>query len=773
MSPSAASVDIGLRLPGCRAEPLGSYLAGLGVFRLVAEQADPDAQAMWDGDVLVMNSRLDREGLVDFLLEEYAPTPIASPWNGGSGFHPKDKGARTKLALLESSENPRLAVYKATIEAARRVVELAAQRGWVLGSDAKGKAAKERWVRACRATYPDEALRWLDAAVVLTGGELSFPALLGGTGGNFGRLDLSATFAGHVATVFRLGPSFELPGQLRAWLGEILFDEPGERQADSAGAYEPVAAGGPTAGQALVNPWGVVLALEGTLLFAAAPARRFGARRAVAASPFATEPSAVGYATASDENVKGEVWAPLWSAPSSLDELSLLFGEGRANWRGSQAARGVDFALAVASLGVDRGVDRFVRYAMVERYGQNLLAVPLSRVEVRERAEVAVAGGLEAWLETVRRSKPPAAVRLGLGRVDRARWRLANGSGAAAADLLIAAAGLEAAVMRARGFRERAGVGPVQTRRDDRWVELEASEWLPQLGDSVEFRLAAALASCSDGHTRRLAFLLRPVERDERGRLQFRAAGPVVPGLGSRPLDSVLADALVARVREVDRAAQHEGEQTQVATNGVLARYRWFRRALLADVEAFLTGDVDEGRLGALLAGCCLLRWDHVEWPPQTGAHDPLPTAYAVLAPFAQPPRERRSLSASASSQSGSPASESGTDQLAEGGVASASEFRLRTTWPAALRAGASQAVLEEALRALRIAGFDPAIRVRSGTGGASTLATAVKAERLAAALLLPLGDADITGLLHRVCPPSIADNDRGTPTDDNEEEET
>ncbi len=41
-----------LELRGCTPEPLGNYLKGLGVFRLVAEQADPQARAWWKDGVL-------------------------------------------------------------------------------------------------------------------------------------------------------------------------------------------------------------------------------------------------------------------------------------------------------------------------------------------------------------------------------------------------------------------------------------------------------------------------------------------------------------------------------------------------------------------------------------------------------------------------------------------------------------------------------------------------------------------------------------------------
>lgn len=756
MSTLSAPSATELRLPGCRAEPLGTYLCGLGTFRLVAEQVDREARAYWDGDVLVLRSRLNRDSLLRFLLDEYAPTPIVSPWNGGSGFQPKDKGGRERLMVLESAETPRLASYQATTDAARRVTGLAGERGWVLGGGgAKGKSAKERWVRACRALYPDEALPWLDVAVVLTGEELAFPAVVGGTGGNFGRLDLSATFAGHVAAVLGLTKRPQPTEGVRAWLEEILFGEPSARLSDSAGAYEPAAAGGATSGESLVNPWGGVLAIEGALLFAASSARRLGSRRAGAAAPFTTNHSAVGYATASEENVKGELWAPLWSAPCSLEELSRLFGEGRASWGRTQAARGVDFALAAASLGVDRGVDRFVRHGLIERYGQNLLAIPLGRVDVRERAEVSVVGRVQPWLDALRRrSDPPAAVRLALARVEQARWRLATGSGAslATADLLIAIAQLESAVARAKSFRERTGVGPVQARRDGRWFDLEASDWLPHLGDSVELRLAAALASCADGPERRLAFLFRPVERDERRRLVFRPGGAVVPGLGLRPLAAVLADALVARGREAQQAdGADEGGIENTAGGGVLMGYRWSRPAEVADVEAYLSDRVDERRLADLLAGCSLLRWSGRPPPARKREHDPLPTAYSLMAPFAQPAQRRP-----ARDSDGPP-----TDDRNQGLVdrdreaPTAETLRMRPSWAAALRAGRTAEVIGEALGRLRIAGLDPVISVRRGdTGGAQLLARQVDAQRLPGALLLPLRAPDVANLLRAVCPP-------------------
>ncbi|MBW7940649.1 MAG: type I-U CRISPR-associated protein Csx17, partial [Candidatus Omnitrophica bacterium] len=77
-------------LHGCKPEPLMAYLKALGLFRLVSEQADPNATACWREDAFVLGSCLTEEALLHFFLYDYKPTPILGPWGGGSGFFGKD-----------------------------------------------------------------------------------------------------------------------------------------------------------------------------------------------------------------------------------------------------------------------------------------------------------------------------------------------------------------------------------------------------------------------------------------------------------------------------------------------------------------------------------------------------------------------------------------------------------------------------------------------------------------------------------------------------------
>src|SRR5690242_1713576 len=141
-----------LALAGCTPEPLMGYLKALGVFRLVAEQADPDARMSWAGGVCRLLTCLDREGLARFFLDCYCPTPVLAPWNGGSGFY---GGGSEHLNAIAKSTTPRLALYREAIKEVREFVPTSAQKP-------KDEQKKALLVR-CRAALPDEVVPWLDA----------------------------------------------------------------------------------------------------------------------------------------------------------------------------------------------------------------------------------------------------------------------------------------------------------------------------------------------------------------------------------------------------------------------------------------------------------------------------------------------------------------------------------------------------------------------------------------------------------------------------------
>lgn len=720
-----------LRLEGCRSEPLASYLKALGVLRVVGEQWDSDATGRWEQDAFVLGCEAVDEGLVGFLVDEYLPTPVVAPWNGRSGFRTDQSRKSEKVVrFVEASTDPRLSGYRETISAARRVFARATEAGWATDKQ------KDVWVKACRAELPDDATAWLDAVVVLTNEGPGYPPLLGGAGGVLGSMDLSANFLQRLIEVMCLQEGRRAPRREEslAWARAALFAEGSPRLVEaSAGQFDP-----PPAGLSLVNPWDFVLLIEGSLLFASAVARRLSSQsRGKAAMPFMVDASRVGYPSgAPGERSQGEAWVPLWSRPSTAAEVAHLIGEGRAAWRGRQATTGLDMARAVATLGVDRGIDAFVRHAFVERLGQATLAVPVGRLEVKDAPGVERLGAVDDWLDRFPPvSELPTAVGRGRRGVDAAMFELAAGpirNTSGWQKVLTALADLEAAVGRSR-VQER--VGPVRG--------LAAPDWLPLLDDGTpELRVAAALASLRDPPDPKvpgsqetcLRFLLRPIRPSTAGRfLEWRDAPAPVEGFGARPLPDVLADALARRVLEVE-AHGHTGVDRDESP-GVRTAFRSRIPAPEADVMAFADQEIDDARVGSLLSGLLLLNWRELpnvdQWyPPDRRLDRPPPPAWALLAPFFY----GRGL---ALPQAGYPE------------ILEPLKLKPEAAWPSMLTRGQKRGVLEAALRRLRMARLDPA---PADTGVMA--AAGPSGRRLAAALLIPISGRACSYLLRRTVPP-------------------
>jgi CRISPR-associated protein Csx17 len=254
-------------LPGLRPEPLASYLAGLGLIRVLGEQADPGATAAWAPDGLAVTT--DVPDIARWLAEEYVPTPVISPWNGGSGFGAKDVEPLRRLDIIRNHPSPRLENLRAAIKAAEGVVSTARHAGWVTES---GVAEKHRVVLEFRNQCPDELLPWIDAAVVLADHSAFFPPILG-TGGNDGRLEFSTNF--HQQLIDVMGSTEKDAASSLVSARDLLAGTQGAALSGvPIGQFDPGNAGGPGssrfgAAAALANPWSYILVVEGSLLFAA------------------------------------------------------------------------------------------------------------------------------------------------------------------------------------------------------------------------------------------------------------------------------------------------------------------------------------------------------------------------------------------------------------------------------------------------------------------------------------------------------------------------
>lgn len=553
-----------LELRGCRTTPLMSHLKALGVFRHVAEH-DRAARLWWDPTGFArLRSRFDDVGLVNFFLDDYAPSPITSPWNGSSGYYPGDN--TTAIEKIERSAAIRLAPLRDAIASARTLLGPTPEKP---GDDKT--TLLEHWRGKC----PERALEWLDAATVLTESGPSMNPLLG-TGGNDGHFEFSNNFLARLAECLPplIGES-SVEGSRRR-LEASLFGKETPLCKATVGMFDPGGAGLPNSSSSpsedsLLNPWDFVLLLEGVLLFGGGVARRLSADRAT--FPFTVrEPSRLGHSLRldADAKVRGETWLPVWHRPASLASLRRLHSEGRAQDGRQYARSGNELFRAAADVGMDRGIASFERIVYAERFGRNYIAVTAGTVATRPVQAVHLLRLADQWLDRVRRVDS-GEVRRRVAEIDRSAADLVVGPDEhrALERWLLALARAELAVARRPASRMTSTSTHISPLGG-----LDAS-LVRSLEDSVEHRLARTLAAV--GRTPEamgLRSLVEPVTPTHGGRFVWSNDRPASGGL-RKPVDLLLAFAASARTADLPDT----------------------RRVRLTDVAAFLRGETDDRRI--------------------------------------------------------------------------------------------------------------------------------------------------------------------------------
>ena len=225
---------------------------------------------------------------------------------------------------------------------------------------------KSRLLPSLRSETAAHHVGYIDACYVLTMEEAAAPLL--GSGGNDGSRDFGVNFAEKLQELvdFRDGsPTARARTELESALLDVV-----RRAAEhgSMGQFSP-GQGGPngTTGYEGYNPlnaWDVILAMEGTMAFAGALTRQWGATGGSrAAFPFTFEPTGAGAGGLSSEDPnrpRGEVWTPIWSKPATFSEAAAIFAEGRLTV-GERTARkwAGRGTRSVARIGAARGIGWF------------------------------------------------------------------------------------------------------------------------------------------------------------------------------------------------------------------------------------------------------------------------------------------------------------------------------------------------------------------------------------------------------------------------------
>lgn len=560
-----------ISIPGLAANSLGSYLASLGLLRVLASRW-PGVRVAWDSGYLRVVGGPDS---IDSLLDTVDDMAAGKRWTS------YDRGwydAQKKSTKLESATP--LALWQSMADESE-LENLAAHIVPTLQLNTTGAKSP-----------------------------LSFNSLLG-SGGNAGRRNFSVGWRKAVATLAEAKASHRRDELRALLLGEPIAWREKKLNAGSwfSDANELYNSGQSASREGAVSPWAMGLACEGLIFFAGAASRRLGSQASTqGAFPFVTvravAPSSVGGAG----HDLAEVWAPIWRRPMALREVTTLFLRGRAEMRGRGASTPAAFAVAIMRRGFDAGITEFQRFVLGRTTSSNTFE---SRFE--GRICIHAGGRLERTTATALERLLGLVEQLPSDRREGKRWRFIGLRGKLEAAIVslatspqdpeAARAAVDAAVYaldrvdRNRAFRS-AGVS---------WVPLPA-EWaqalLGNMMPSLEARLALALAT---SFPKKWPFTLyRFGVEHGRGRhfvhVETRPARWV---WGPGPLSAVLSDVLMRRILDWEKA-EETGDDYET---------RAWVTASSDDIDKWLANLVDENLLRRWLSRFALFDWLFI--PPE------------------------------------------------------------------------------------------------------------------------------------------------------------
>lgn len=660
-------------LEACAPVPLAGYLKALGVFRLVAEQGDKGACGFWRDERFVLRTRLTGDELVRFFAETYQPSPVISPWNGRAGFLEGDneesdeKSSRQGAEIVRRYESAgdRFRKLRNAVEIYRSIdvikeLDKARAEAKPLQEKKRKKAPLsegeknnlkelEAFIKRCRASAianlrseaPDWAIDWFDACQRITQERTVFPLL--GSGGLDGSRDFGVNFGIALGRLFDFKTGKPLENTVALIRESLGFDIVPSLGLGNLGQYEPAGGGENTTsgfgGEQPFNPVDFIFVLEGAVLFSGATTRRLGSNETRLGFPFTVGAltAGSGAAASTDDHNFAEFWTPIWTRPACLVELSAFLTEGRTTVGEKTAEDALEFAIAVSTLGSQRGVPEYQRFALLQREPRNpKKATPLGRVRARENPRASLVSELNAvgWLSRARSAMRDKTAPARLGKIsrnlDEALFRLArDGSAEAVQKALIAFGALMLEVARRPKLRN-ADKGSPPLSPPPRLAE----EWAKAADDrSHEFALAEALASLdATAGDFRLPFRRHLVPLDWPKGWESWSDTTEAQALAvwtGRDLVRDTALVLERRLIEAQRRSFTNLERAELPLRG-------WRAAPLATIAAFLAGRTDDGRIAALAAG---LAWARAHTGTSSGAEreDTLPFAYVALKPLFAP----------------------------------------------------------------------------------------------------------------------------------------
>jgi CRISPR-associated protein Csx17 len=387
-------------------------------------------------------------------------------------------------------------------------------------------------------------------------------------------------------------------------------------------------------------PLDYLLAVEGALAMRGATSKTLSARsRSRAAFPFVFE----GTETMTDEQGKSlrvatSFWLPVWTQPTTFDELQSYLLDGQARLPGRDCRFSGDFARAIRSQGVDAGFFAFQEFQFRLK-GANVPWTTAGRFV--PCSGTAMAGVLNELLAPVdasgfldqfefNRERKSDLHPLRAPVLDAIETAAAEPSADKIVNVLSGLATLNAQLARSKSLREKIGGGRVTfvpPLRCDDW-----STALQDLQDDPEFEIARALASIRgrekqpDGTYSEVESFqgsLVPLRRKQNGWYLPDPPSPQAVWTGidlARDLSSVLARRVLDSAKDV-----------RPAVVGTCT-------ARLPTILRFLLGELNDRRIARFVEALSLIDWRFQQTRFDRSAStavseqrlDPVPVAYAA-----------------------------------------------------------------------------------------------------------------------------------------------
>jgi CRISPR-associated protein Csx17 len=526
-SPTVTTSKHTYRLAGISDRPMGSYLAALGLMRIIERHVDEKAQFYWQGLDFYINTKVAQSELIEQLLANYEAMVAFNPWNKSSGIEmDKKTGALSyvgSIAQIANSESRRTKKIRELLPEFWKLIDEFKIQGTTFSYPEK--AEKLAYIEQCLSRITNPQWReWADATVILmevtntkqktTSIKPKYPALLG-SGGNVGAVDIAENYYSAVGVLFD-PQTGEPAANAAACLTKAIFGTDSSEITESKAVkalhlfpnqdykldftlsknYDYAPSGGSSA--TTVNPALVLLASEGLSTFSGHASGGGGdtdTGKPLMGRELAKYSLAVATSGASTDLVSlderksftEEYFLPLWSQPRTYERLKTrLFESPLANeaqfFLPRQISDGTDFIQVLQKWAIENKITgKFARYSMLPRKGQSNFAVMLETVDVgADSRRLDLAADLEDYRRNLRgfakSDDCPALVQGSIYHFDRVFSQFIQGK-CSHSDLLMALGKL----------------APV------RWPKSLRYDWIaPLLTESncPEFRLALSIASC-------------------------------------------------------------------------------------------------------------------------------------------------------------------------------------------------------------------------------------------------------------------------------------